>query len=206
MRSCSGCSPCSHDALLIAAVKDTEGSTGEKKDFYNCLEEKGCEGGDISVQSWPKERVGISAVWMHTSPSNTAAAGGPMGWMPAGVRPPWSGMPTALVAGRGTLRDSGTVLRPCLPQDQGAQLQTGPGGPASTGPCGTVCGKAPTRRAPRAKGLVGSIVPAHMVGSAQHRWALSLWLSLEYLKKVRASCLRLEWLGNFAEYHGYACM
>lgn len=36
------CSHCSHDALLIAAVKDTEGSTGgKKKDFYNCLEERG---------------------------------------------------------------------------------------------------------------------------------------------------------------------
>ncbi|VTJ66457.1 Hypothetical predicted protein, partial [Marmota monax] len=73
-------------------------------------------------------------------------------------------MPTAPVAGRGALRGSGTVLRPCPPQELGAQLQTGP----SWSPCGTVCGKAPTRRAPRAKGLVGSIVPVHMVGSARH--------------------------------------
>lgn len=153
------------------------------------------EGGDIPVQSWPKERVGISAVWMHTSPSNTAAAGGPIGWMLAGVHPHWSGMPTALVAGRGALRGSGTILRPCLPQDPGAQLQTGP----SWSPCGTVCGKVPTRRAPRAKGLVGSIVPAHMVGSAQYRWAFSLWISLKNWKKLRANCVRLAWFGNFAE-------
>lgn len=166
---------------------------------------KGCEGGDIPVQSWPKKRVGIRAVWMHTSPSNTAAAGGPMGWMPARVHPPWSGMPTALVAGRGALMGLGTILRPCPPQDLGVQLQTGP----SWSPCGTVCGKVPTRRAPRARGLVGSIVPAHMVGSALHRWAFSLWLSLENWKKLRASCVRLGWFGNFAESSlltGGACM
>lgn len=157
------------------------------------------------MQSWPKERVGISAVWMHTSPSNTAAAGGLMAWIPARVRPHWSGMPTALVAGRGTLRVSGTVLRPCPLQDLGGQLPTGP----SWSPCGTVCGKAPTRRAPRAKGLVGSIVPAHMAGSAQHRWAFSLWLSLKYWKKARVNCVRLEWFGNFTESSlltGYECL
>lgn len=118
-----------------------------------------------------------------------------MGRMPAGAHPQCSGMPTALVAGRGVLRGSGTILRPCLLQDLGAQLQTGP----SWSPCGTVCGKVPTGRAPRAKGLVGSTVPAHMAGSAQHRWAFSLWLCLECRKKLPASCVRLGWFGNFAQ-------
>lgn len=40
VQSCSRCSLCSHDEPLIAAVKDTETSTG-KNDFYNCLEERG---------------------------------------------------------------------------------------------------------------------------------------------------------------------
>lgn len=102
---------------------------------------------------------------MHTSPSNTAAAGGPMGWTPAGAHPHSSGTPTALVAGRGALRGSGTILRLCPPRDLEAQLHTGPGWSL----CGTMCGKAPTRWAPRAKGLVGSVAPAHMAGSAQHR-------------------------------------
>lgn len=184
------------------------GNHGRKKKKKRLLQlpgRKGCEGGDIPVQSWPKAGVGISAVWMHTSPSNTAAAGGPMGWMPAGAHPHWSGMPTALVAGRGVLRGSGTVLRLCPPRDLGAQLQTGP----SWSLCGTVCGKAPTRRAPRAKGLVGSIVPAHMAGSAQHRWAFSLWLSREYWKKLRARWGRLARFGNFSGCSlltGYACL
>lgn len=56
VRSCSGGSHRSHDALLIAAVRDTEGSTEgggkkKKKTFYNCLEERGCELGGIPVQS-----------------------------------------------------------------------------------------------------------------------------------------------------------
>lgn len=107
---------------------------------------------------------------MHTSPSNTAAAGGPMGWMLAGVRPPSSGMPTVLVVGRGTLRGLGTVPKLCPPQVPGAQLRTGP----SWSPYGTVYGKAPLRPAPRARGIVGNVVPAHMVGSALHRLALLL--------------------------------
>lgn len=132
------------------------------------------------MQSWPKKRVSISALWMHTSPSNTAAAGGPMGWMPAGVHPPWSGMPTVPVAGRGMLRGLGTVPKLCPPQDLGARLQTGP----SWSPCGTVYGKAPTKPAPRVRGIMGSDVPAHTVGSALHRWAFSLWLSFCYKKVV----------------------
>lgn len=40
VQSCSRCSLCSHDEPLIAAVKDTEAS-GERKDAYNCLEERG---------------------------------------------------------------------------------------------------------------------------------------------------------------------
>lgn len=132
------------------------------------------------MQSWPKKRVGTSAAWMHTSPSNTAAAGGPMGWMLAGVPPPSSGMPTVPVAGRGMLKGSGTVLKLCPPRDLGARLQTGP----SWSPCGTVYGKAPTRPAPRAREIVGSVVPAHMVGSALHRWAFSSWLSFCVVGKL----------------------
>ena len=168
----------------------------KKKTFYNCLEERGCELGGIPVQSWPKAGVGTLAVWTHTSPSSTAAPGAPVARMRVGVCPHWSEMLTARVAGRGVLRGSGTPPRLCPRRELGARLQTGP----SWSPCGTVCGKAPERRAPRAEGLVGSAVLAHMAGSAPHRWAFSCDFALTVdREKPRASRGWWAWFGNFAE-------
>ena len=168
----------------------------KKKTFYNCLEERGCELGGIPVQSCPEARVGTLAVWTHTSPGSTAAPGAPVAQMRGGARPHWSEMLPAHVAGRGVLRGSGTPPRLCPPRELGARLPAGP----SWSPCGTVCGKAPARRAPRAEGLAGSAVRARTAGSAPHRWAFPRDFALTVgREKLRASWGWWAWFGNLAE-------